>query len=78
MRGLGFGFPFWGFGQPYGFYRPHYYRYRRGGCSLFFLAAFFLFILLVVHLWWLIVPLAFLAVAGIVMFSLSRRHQVPN
>jgi hypothetical protein len=78
MGGFGFGMPFWGFGRPYGFYRPHYYRYRRSGCSLFFIAAFFLFILLVSHLWVLIVPLAVLAVAGIMLFSLARRHRVPN
>jgi hypothetical protein len=41
-------------------------------------AALFLFILPVSHLWVFIVPLALLVVAGIMLFALARRHRVPN
>ena len=63
------GLPLFGLPLLGGLWGPRYSygpRYRRSGCSVFALLFGILILLAFVHFWWLLIPLAILAVLGIV------------
>ena len=76
-------FPLFGLPLLGAFWRPRYYygpRYRRSGCSIFALL-FGIFILFAfIHFWWLLIPLAILAVLGVMSLlkSLTGKSAGPG
>jgi hypothetical protein len=65
------------------FWRPRYDygpRYRKGGCSIFALLLGILMLFAFIHFWWLLIPLAILAVLGVMSLlkSLTGRSASPG